>query len=276
MPARHAVVAALALALALSPAAPAGADECASYGLRADLDGAEAGRHVAANVAPRVLLAPSCGAPEGGPDHEFRLLGPGGEVVTPTAVPWGRWFVELQPPALLAGGGWRLEVRRPRWSASVDAVELGPWEAMASFWVVADLVDRQAPAFDGIVAGEARPVAGTVMLSPCEAESDWVVETHLTFAPAFDTIAAADDLLYLLERRSPGGDPAWSEVTTFRPERARGGRVGVTLTDEWGWGERWEYRISVRDPSGNQRLGERTLTVTAPKKPKRPVPPWRR
>lgn len=258
---------ALALVVGLG-GAPAAADECASYGVRATIDGLADGDVVPANGRLRVGLFRSCGEPEGAVEHELRLVGPGGAAIEVDRVVWGASFVEVAPRGRLGPGRHRLEVRRP-----LGGANLGPWEALVEV-EVGGADEQGGPRFAGIAEARARAVPGAIMLSPCEATTDWVIETSLSFETAVDDLPH-DRLLYALDRRR-GPAEAWQEVMVFRPEIEGAGRGRVAFTEDFGWSERWEYRIRVRDLGGYEVAGARTAAVTVPGRPKRPVPPWRR
>lgn len=251
------------LLLALVVPAAIAADECASYGPMAYLDAPFDGTDAPANTHFRVLVAPSCGGLEGAPAHEFRLLDPAGETVAADVAPWGPHHVELVPRADLAPGDHELQVRRP-----VSTTALGDWQKLARVRATTGTDDR-TPSFDGLRSGTARAVRGSVPLSPCEMVPGWELETRLTFDAADDAPRDHDELLYRLERRSPGAT-AWEDYRTFRPTPA-GRRWMFSWKDTAGWGETWEYRLSVRDLAGHETTGAATVTVAAPPRPTEPA-----
>lgn len=256
---RHAGI---TLLLALVVPATDAADECASYGPMAYLDAPFDGTDVPANVRFRVLVAPSCGGLEGAPAHAFRLLDAAGNEAPTDVVPWGTHHVELAPRTDLAPGEHELQVRRP-----ISTEALGEWQRLARVRATAER-DERAPSFDGLRSGAARAVRGSVPLSPCEVVPGWELETRLVFDAADDAPRNHAELLYRLERRRPGA-VAWEHDRTFRA--AAGRPTSFSWKDTTGWGETWEYRLSVRDLAGHETTGAATATVAAPPRPTEPV-----
>lgn len=253
----------LLVLLTLAVPATADADECASYGPMAYLDAPFDGSDVPANVRFRVLVVPSCGGLEGAPPHDFRVLDPAGLAVPADVVPWGPHHVELVPRAALARGEHELQVRRPS-----STTTLGDWERLARVRATGERDDRP-PTLHGLRAGAARAVWGSVPLSPCQLVPGWELEVRFDFDAADDAPRPHDELLYRLERRRPGGT-AWEPDHTFRAART-GGRGSFSWKSTAGWGEVWEYRLTVRDLAGHQTVGTTTVTVDAPERPAEPA-----
>ena len=237
------------------------ADECASYGPRADRDVPREGDRVSANALFRAIVAPSCGGVENAPEHEFRLVDGAGAVVPARRESWARWLVELVPETDLAPGAYEFQVRRP-----VSEEALGDWQTLVRVTATAERDDRE-PSFAGIRSGTAKAERGSVPISPCQAEDGDLLRTRLEFAAADDSPREHDELLYRLDRRHPG-DEGWEEWRTFRPTPE-----GDTWFFSWSawereaWGVEWEYRIAVRDMAGHETIGAATVTVTAPPRP---------
>jgi hypothetical protein len=251
------------LLLALVVPAAAEADECASYGPVAYLDAPFDGTDVPANVRFRLLVVPSCGGLEGAPPHEFRVLDPAGTAVPADLVPWGPHHLELVPRDALARGEHELQVRRPS-----STTTLGAWERLARVRATGERDDRP-PTFHGLRTGTARALWGSVPLSPCQVVPGWELEIRLEFDAADDAPRDHLALLYRLERRPPGSG-GWKDDTTFRPTPA-GSRWSFAWKNTAGWGETWEYRLSVRDLAGHETIGVATATLKAPARPAEPA-----
>ena len=252
----------ITLLLALVVPATDAADECASYGPMAYLDAPFDGTDVPSNARFRVLVAPSCGGLENAPTHEFRLLDAAGTAVPADVVSWGPYHRELVPRAALAMGEHELQVRRP-----ISAEALGDWQQLARFRATDERDDRP-PTLDGLRSGSARAVRGSVPISPCQAVPGWQLETRLEFEAADDAPRPHGELLYRLGRRRPG-DAVWEHDRTFRA--AAGRRSSFSWKSTAGWGEAWEYRLSVRDLAGHETTGAATVTVAAPPRPDEPA-----
>ncbi len=252
----------IALLLALVVPATDVADECASYGPMAYLDAPFDGTDAPANTHFRVLVAPSCGGVEGAPAHEFRLLDAAGVEVPTDTTTWAEWFVEVVPKTPLAAGDHELQVRRP-----ISTTALGDWQKLARVRATPERDDR-APSFTGLRSGTARAVWGTVPLSPCEVVPGWELETRLVFDAADDAPRDHDELLYRLERRRPGTE-VWEHDRTFRASDGR--RTSFSWKSTTGWGETWEYRLSVRDLAGHETAGAAAVTIVAPPRPTEPL-----
>ncbi|MBI5501760.1 MAG: hypothetical protein HY907_16070 [Deltaproteobacteria bacterium] len=245
----------------LLAASGARADECASNGPIAYSDVPRDGAAAPPNTRFRVLVAPGCGGVENGPEHQFRVIDPTGTEIPSHREPWARSLLELVPDADLPPGQVELQVRRP---LSTDA--LGEWERLVRVRIAGER-DEHAPAFAGIESGTATAERESVPLSPCEATEGDVVLTRLEFAAAADAPRDHDELLYRLDRRHPG-DATWDEWRTFRPTPDR--ETWFFSWSTWereAWAATWEYRIAARDIAGNETVGEKTVTVTAPPRP---------
>jgi hypothetical protein len=245
-------------------AAPAGSDECESYGPVASIDAPKSGSQVPRNVHFRLGLYPTCGALEGGPQHRFRIVNQAGQEAESQRIRLTKFIFEIEPSQPLETGDWKLQVKRPeaQWS-------LGAWETLSRV-KVARSSDRQAPKFAGISLAQADAVAGLVALSPCQVETDWVVSTRLYFLEAKDAGRQHDELLYFLDRKKPK-DSRWTHHSTFRPHKEKTG-MSFSFNTERAWEQTWQYRIRVRDLAGNETIGDKTFEVVHPARPDRPVP----
>ena len=154
-----------------------------------------------------------------------------------------------------------LQVRQP-----VSEDSLGPWQELVSVTVISQ-IDNTAPVFEGIIAVEVQTVKGFVPITPCHYKEDWVVETKLILHKALDPPYPAEELVYVLERRSPDKNQ-WELVKVFYP-----GKDKENMMIEWqshsrnAWDKLWIYRTSVRDLAGNMTIGAQTITVQNPAEP---------
>jgi hypothetical protein len=234
---------------------PSTGDECASYGTVAEIDVPKDGIAVVQNIRFRVGLFRTCGGVEGGPEHRFRVVDKNDIETTHRRYFWTDHFLEVTPAEPLKPGSWRLQVRRP-----VTSERLGKWETLVQVKVKKGL-DVTAPRFEGTKQAKAEAVAGTVFLSPCEAETGWVVRTTIQLYPAEDDHSGRSELFYMLERRAKG-DREWKQFRTFRPENQ-----SFSIERDHDWEQVWEYRVRVRDMAGNETVGKKVTEVHNPAKP---------
>jgi hypothetical protein len=251
----------LLLLLACSSAAPRAAAEQCQMGWNLSLDVPRDGATIRPGARFRILEYMGCSSIDGGPRHELRLLDAAGAEIAVDPLPYGRDYIELTPKAPLSPGAAALWVRRP---ATKDT--LGPWEPLSRVTVAGD-ADTSPPVFDGIVWGDARPIEGTVALSPCQAVPGWELQSRLRFPKAVDAESEHDELLYRLQRAPPSSEQ-WEDVTTLRPS-PDGDRMAFEWRSESGWSETFRYRMSVRDMGGLETTGARLVTIANPARPAR-------
>jgi hypothetical protein len=247
-----------ALAVIVAAPRPVAAEQCAPREI-VWLSGPKGGV-VPPSIRFRLYIGRGCSSIPEGPPAEVRLLSPRGGRVRLRRERWGG-YTELVPARELQPGTHELQ-----WRHAVDARHLGGWKELTRVRV-SGRPDRTPPALTGPVRPSVKPVWGSNTVSPCEVEQGWELELTLRHPPALDRGTRHADLLYTLLRRTGSGKPEL--VRAYWPRRA-GTLVRTTWREEYGWGKRWEYYVSVRDPSGNWTSLKKPVVIKTPPRPPRP------